>query len=150
MKILKKGRVQKGWAIEQTCSGAGNGLKKGGMTGCGATLLVEQPDVFVTETHHRDETDRYHTFRCPDCGVETDLPDEVIPNGSICFPSKREWIALQEFKNDLDGRIAKLADATLVKIEKTYLQEGTTNPEDFIRLVKPDLIEALMKANGLT
>jgi hypothetical protein len=69
MKVLKKGRKQKGWAIEADCTGAGN---KGG--GCGAKLLIEQADVFRTTSSHYDgSTDYYNTFKCPDCGVLTDI-----------------------------------------------------------------------------
>lgn len=68
MKVLEPGRPQKGWSTEATCTGAGNG--KGG---CGAKLLVEQTDLFRTASHARDETTCYITFRCPECGVNTDL-----------------------------------------------------------------------------
>jgi len=68
MKVLKKGRQQKGWATEVICSGQGNG---GG--GCGAVLLVEQGDLFHTASHARDETTVYTTFRCCECGVLTDI-----------------------------------------------------------------------------
>jgi len=69
MKVLKKGREQKGWAGEFRCTGAGNGDG-----GCNAMLLVEQADLF--KTYHSDYTgdkDTYHTFRCSECGVNTDL-----------------------------------------------------------------------------
>lgn len=73
MKVLKKGRAQKGWAGEFTCTGAGNG---GG--GCGAKLLVEEGDVYQTQnTDLTGSTDYYLTFKCPECGVETDLPSSV-------------------------------------------------------------------------
>ena len=70
MKILKPGREQKGWSVEVTCTGGGNG---GG--GCGAVLLVEQADLYKTYRNARDETDTFITFRCPSCRVETDLKD---------------------------------------------------------------------------
>jgi hypothetical protein len=56
MKILKKGREQKGWTREEICTGVGNG---GG--GCGAKLLVEQGDLFKTYSHARDETETFTT-----------------------------------------------------------------------------------------
>jgi hypothetical protein len=68
MKVLKKGRPQKGWSKEFLCTGDGNG---GG--GCGAKLLVEQADLY--QTSHSDyggDTDYFVTFCCPSCGVETD------------------------------------------------------------------------------
>ena len=74
MKVLKKGRAQKGWATEAVCTGNGNGWG-----GCGAKLLVEEGDLYRTESHCRDETDVYTTFKCPECGVETDLSDSKVP-----------------------------------------------------------------------
>ena len=69
MKVLKKGREQKGWSKEFKCSGSGNG---GG--GCGAKLLVSEYDLYYTESHHYDgSSERYVTFACCDCGVETDV-----------------------------------------------------------------------------
>ena len=86
MKVLEKGRPQKGWATEATCTGHGNG---GG--GCGAKLLVEEGDLYQTAHHSYDgSSDYYTTFKCPECGVETDLPDSIVPGrvrGSL--PSKR-------------------------------------------------------------
>jgi hypothetical protein len=69
MKVLEKGRPQKGWSVEEKCSGAGNGNG-----GCGARLLVEQGDVFTTYSNSmgRDPT-WYFTFECPECGVLTDI-----------------------------------------------------------------------------
>ena len=74
MKVLQKGRQQRGWSIEATCTGIGNG---GG--GCGARLLVEQPDIYQTSSSCRDETDYFATFQCPECFVLTDLPDRMVP-----------------------------------------------------------------------
>lgn len=69
MKVLKKGRRQRGWAKEYSCTGSGNG---GG--GCGAKLLVEQSDLFRTGSHCYDgSSDYYVTFRCPECKVMTDI-----------------------------------------------------------------------------
>ncbi len=70
MKVLKKGRPQKGWAKELLCTGNGNG---GG--GCGAKLLVEKADLYQTSSSCRDETDYFVTFRCPECGVQTDTKE---------------------------------------------------------------------------
>lgn len=78
MKILKPGRKQKGWAIECKCTGAGN---DGG--GCGALLLVEQKDLFLTESHARDETDTFVTFKCAACKVLTDLNRKDWPPSSV-------------------------------------------------------------------
>ena len=73
MKVLKKGREQKGWSKEYTCSGRGNG---GG--GCGAVLLVSAEDLYRTSSSSYDgSTDHYVTFRCPCCSVQTDA--EGVP-----------------------------------------------------------------------
>lgn len=69
MKVLKKGRPQKGWAGTFTCTGEGNG---GG--GCRAKLLVEKADLYQTSrSDYTGDTDYYVTFCCPECGVETDV-----------------------------------------------------------------------------
>ena len=70
MKVIEKGRPQKGWAKQCRCTGAGN---SGG--GCGALLLVERDDLYLTQRNCRDETDYFLTFRCPECVVETDVSD---------------------------------------------------------------------------
>ena len=73
MKVLKPGREQKGWSTEATCTGKGNG---GG--GCGATLLVEEEDIYQTAHHSYDgSSDYFNTFRCVSCGVETDLKADL-------------------------------------------------------------------------
>jgi hypothetical protein len=82
MKILKKGRGQKGWTKEFTCTGKGNG---GG--GCGAVLLVELGDLFQTSSSdYGGDTDYYVTFKCCQCGVKTDIPDSVSPKRAIELP----------------------------------------------------------------
>lgn len=81
MKVLKPGREQKGWARQSTCTGDGNG---GG--GCGAELLVEQDDLFETQSHCLHETDYYITFQCP-CGVRTDLKN---PPGHLWEIARRQ------------------------------------------------------------
>lgn len=69
MKVIKKGREQKGWAKEYKCTGNGNG---GG--GCGAILLVEEADLYRTSRYYYDgDADYYTTFRCSCCGVQTDI-----------------------------------------------------------------------------
>lgn len=73
MKVLKKGSGQKGYAKKCVCTGKGNG---GG--GCGAVLLVEEGDFYQTSRSYYDgSTDYFTTFRCPQCGVETDV--EGVP-----------------------------------------------------------------------
>jgi len=69
MKVLKKGRPQKGWAKKCACTGSGNG---GG--GCRAKLLVEEGDLYETSKSYIDgSTDCFVTFACPCCSVETDI-----------------------------------------------------------------------------
>ena len=82
MKVIKKGRPQKGWAKECTCTGSGNG---GG--GCGAVLLVEEDDLFRTGRHYYDGTsDSYVTFACGECGVLTDI--NGYPPGPRDLPTR--------------------------------------------------------------
>ena len=74
MKVLEKGP---GWSIEQICTGAGNGG-----CGCKSKLLVEKDDIYLTSnTDLSGETDYYYTFKCPVCGVETDIPSRDLPSG---------------------------------------------------------------------
>jgi hypothetical protein len=83
MKVIKPGSGQKGWSSEATCTGAGNGNG-----GCGAVLLVEQPDLFCTSSSCRDETDYFTTFKCSECGVLTDIKTPINPRS---LPSYAEW-----------------------------------------------------------
>ncbi len=87
-RILKPGRRQTGWTTEATCTGGGNG---GG--GCGAELLVEQPHLYRTSRSSYDgDTEHFTTFRCPACGVETDIKDAKVPwHVSQKLPSKAVW-----------------------------------------------------------
>jgi hypothetical protein len=75
MRVLEKGREQKGWATETHCTGKGNGDG-----GCKAKLLVEEGDLYVTMRNCRDETDYFITFKCCECSVETDLGSSVPSN----------------------------------------------------------------------
>jgi hypothetical protein len=74
MRVLKKGTGQRGWSVEAECTGANNG---GG--GCSAKLLVEQDDLYKTYSSDRPGYQMHITFRCPECGVETDVPDNKVP-----------------------------------------------------------------------
>lgn len=85
MKVLEKGKGTKGWSAEAICTGKGNGNG-----GCGAKLLVEQADIYHTFQNARDESDRFNTFECPECGVETDI--NVPRNISDKLLSKKDWL----------------------------------------------------------
>lgn len=84
MKVLIPGRNQVGWAKEFTCTGHGNG---GG--GCGATLLVEQGDLFKTQSCSMGETDTFITFECGECQVWTDItnvPSQITQTLHVRVP----------------------------------------------------------------
>lgn len=90
MKVLEKGRPQKGWSKEYVCTGKGN--REGG---CGARLLVEFLDLF--RTYHTDMTgDRETrlTFKCSECGVLTDISVNDPPNFEL-IPDRDVWEARQ-------------------------------------------------------
>jgi len=94
MKVIEKGRKQKGWAKEHKCTGRGNG---GG--GCGAVLLVEEGDLYRTSNSYLDgSSDHYITFTCSECGVETDIED--YPHGPHRLPGKAEWLKLHAKEED--------------------------------------------------
>lgn len=99
MKVVKQGRPQTGWAKEFTCTGGGNG---GG--GCGAELLVEEGDLFRTQSSARDETTTHTTFRCPECGVNTDIGG-VPPTDEPYLPLK----GLAVSGRGGGGRLSRLA-----------------------------------------
>lgn len=87
MKVLRKG---KGWNIKVNCSGNGNG---GG--GCGSLLEVEKEDIYVTSsTDMIGDTDYYFTFKCPVCGVETDISCSQVPSSvrDLAYSKKRTLI----------------------------------------------------------
>jgi hypothetical protein len=98
MKVIEKGRPQKGWAKEFVCSGKGN--KDGG---CQAKLLVEFDDLF--HTYHADMTgdrDMFLTFRCVDCGVLTDIPSKEWPETTL-IPDLDVWLERQKPRDVLHG-----------------------------------------------
>lgn len=86
MKILKPGRIQTGWAKEKECTGKGNGDG-----GCGATLLVEEGDLFQTSSCHQGEVDNFVTFKCGACGVLTDI-DDAPAHVVGKLPTKPAWM----------------------------------------------------------
>lgn len=92
METTNSGTGQTGYSWDVTCTGEGNG---GG--GCDAELRVSQGDLFTTENKVRDETTRFVTFKCHDCGVLTDLGEassSVVPRHVVDgLPTKRAWLA---------------------------------------------------------
>lgn len=67
MKILKKGRQQRGYSSQYICTGGGD---CGG--GCGAFLLVEAGDFHETDSRRTKEGTLINVaFQCPACGVRT-------------------------------------------------------------------------------
>lgn len=99
MKVIEKGRPQKGWAKEFVCTGKGNG---GG--GCNAKLLVEYDDLFITS--HTDMTgdrDIFTTFKCVECGVLTDIPSKESPHRTNDLPEQALWERQQIAKSVLHG-----------------------------------------------
>lgn len=95
MKVLKHGSYESQatvWSKKVACTGKGNGDD-----GCGAELEIVLSDVYKTYRHFMDgSTDHYHTFCCPDCGAETDLPDTHAPRISGHQPSEIERQARRE------------------------------------------------------
>ncbi len=73
MKVIKPGDGRKGFGVEIRCSGSGNG---GG--GCHAQLLVEENDLFHTYSSAMGDGTHYFTFKCPSCGVWTDIPNKRV------------------------------------------------------------------------
>jgi len=77
MKIIKQGE-KKAWGIELVCTGAGND-RSGGT--CGATLMVEENDIFRTSSGSYDgSSEYYYTFECPVCKSWTDIKDINLPS----------------------------------------------------------------------
>lgn len=77
MKVLKKGSRTNS-SIKVTCTGAGNADK-----GCGAKLLVEPEDVYITKSSdYGGGTDVYKTVMCIECGAETDIKGSIEARGT--------------------------------------------------------------------
>jgi len=87
MRVIKKGRNQKSWAIEQICTGKGNSNG-----GCGATLLVELTDLFHTYRSFIYDEEYFPTFSCSVCEVLTDIHHSIdLPIRPKELPSYRKW-----------------------------------------------------------
>jgi hypothetical protein len=101
MKIIDQGRAQSGWSTLTSCTGEGNG---GG--GCGAKLLVEKSDLYVTSSSARDEITRHITFQCAACGVLTDLLNQPEPVWDG-LPQRRpnEWPKIVRATSAAGGKV---------------------------------------------
>ena len=107
MKILEKGN---GWNMEVRCTGKGNGN-----CGCGAKLLIDKDDIYLTHSYdYGGGHDIFYTFRCIDCGEETDLDEKDIPNG-IQIRLLEEY---RRFLNENDDEV------TIDLIEKSNRDES--------------------------
>ena len=72
MELLEKGP---GWVMECQCTGKGNGD-----SGCGAKLLLIKEDIYLTHSSdYNGGQDFYYTFKCMECGAETDIEGQYIP-----------------------------------------------------------------------
>ena len=92
MKVLKPGRNQQGWSTNQVCTGD---PKHGG--GCGAELLIEQPDLFKTVV---EDHENLVAFKCCECGVETAFAKtgETPFYVASTLPSRKDWLDRQTHK----------------------------------------------------
>lgn len=94
MKVLEKGREQKGWAKEFECTAHRNGDE-----GCGAKLLVEEADIVYTGSKHSygdTYPDYFYGFVCPECGCVTDVDD--LPSR---ITNKLEKVVLPHLKHKI-------------------------------------------------
>ena len=92
------------WSMEVVCSGKGNASRNGekGVVPCGSTLEVDLTDIFVEQYTSYEETDRYFTIRCCECGSLTDIPEKELPSEVVSY-----LIGKNKAKNkDNDGREA--------------------------------------------
>lgn len=86
MRVIKPGREQKGWSKVCVCKGTDDKDERGG---CGAELLVEEADLFLTMSggsYCEPPDTRHATFRCMACGVRTDVTG--VP--AYAFPKFKE------------------------------------------------------------
>lgn len=84
MEVIKEGP---GWSIEVTCTGDGNCHD-----GCGSRLKLVKGDLYETERGYYDgSSERYISFKCCVCGVQTDLNEDESSKVRFDIPSKRDW-----------------------------------------------------------
>lgn len=85
MKVLQKGTipVEQVWKLRTKCTGYGNGEYGKQNRACGAELELEFTDLYVTTRCRLSETWTYITFECCECGAETDIPYDAVPQALI-------------------------------------------------------------------
>ena len=119
MKIIKKGRPQKGWSKLAICTGKGNGWG-----GCWSILRISREDLYSTCRYSAGEIDQYcTTFSCPNCGVETDVRvpgqiDAFLPERKNWFKAREEKVMRRKEFLCVDG-VVTIADKEIVLIERT-------------------------------
>jgi hypothetical protein len=62
------------------------------MVAAAVALFFLSKRVTCTESSCMGETDRYITFKCCACGVETDLSKKEEPSLNRDIPSKEQWL----------------------------------------------------------
>ena len=95
MKVLEKGRPKKKWSAEIRCVGTEEGCSF--ENGCGALLLVEQDDLYLTpdsiaQCGVATTTISSCRFMCPECHKEIRLDFEVPIIVVQSMPSRDEWM----------------------------------------------------------
>lgn len=155
MKVIKKGRPQKGWSNEFKCTGTGNGNG-----GCNATLLIEKIDLFTTYSSSYDgSNETYVTFECCECGVKTDIKNYPLCERDLPTHSKwkdmkkkaKEPLRIELSNEDISkivggGRVNRQVvsglfnNAPLLDLE--IVAEGHPSREDFSELVDEAIEEA--------
>lgn len=71
-----KTAFEKNWTTVQRCVGKGENYK-----GCGKVLVLSAKDIFISTFPQDQEEEKVlrYTFRCPDCGVFTHIPQWHLP-----------------------------------------------------------------------
>ncbi len=120
MKVLKKGREQKGWSTEATCTGLGNG---GG--GCRAELLVEEGDLFQTSHQSYGDTspDYYVTFRCSECGVLTDIKNYPKPARDLPRDPQKRGHDARDLRASQGSTTSRRPPCDRCKEERTHVDD---------------------------
>lgn len=87
MKVLEKGN---GWNMQVECTGKGHGS-----CGCGAKLLIEKDDVYLTNCYDFDgKMYTFYTIQCIQCGEETNIDENLIPVGIYCKALKKSFVII--------------------------------------------------------